>query len=184
MSADLRDLFTELNDRYLWFDGDVAFKPPFIANAIQQYGSDVRYTSTMTPDVQEYNKYMQSPHRIAVKKECKDVFDFHWNIPDSYKTLDVASYLTDKLVGTTAGMSDSDFDDRAVRTAHELVIYRERHLFHILRTMIYVVTELDKHSVVWGVGRGSSVSSYILYLIGVHDVDSVEYDLNINDFLH
>jgi DNA polymerase III alpha subunit len=37
---------------------------------------------------------------------------------------------------------------------------------------------------VWGIGRGSSVSSYVLYVLGVHDVDSYAYDLDIGDFLH
>jgi len=33
------------------------------------------------------------------------------------------------------------------------------------------------------VGRGSSVSSYILYLIGIHRVDSLRYGFSISDYL-
>ncbi len=39
------------------------------------------------------------------------------------------------------------------------------------------------NEVIWGVGRGSSVASYVLYLIGIHKVDSMYYDLPINEFL-
>jgi len=42
---------------------------------------------------------------------------------------------------------------------------------------------MRKNNLVWGVGRGSSVSSYLLYLIGVHKVDSYKYRLDIKEFL-
>jgi DNA polymerase III alpha subunit len=37
--------------------------------------------------------------------------------------------------------------------------------------------------VLWGVGRGSSVASYCLYILGVHKVDSIKYELDIHEFL-
>jgi DNA polymerase III alpha subunit len=49
--------------------------------------------------------------------------------------------------------------------------------------MKYLVDTLRKNIIVWGVGRGSSVASYILYLIGVHRIDSLYYDLDIAEFL-
>ena len=39
------------------------------------------------------------------------------------------------------------------------------------------------NNVVWGLGRGSSTASYILYLLGVHKIDSLYYDLPIEEFL-
>ena len=52
----------------------------------------------------------------------------------------------------------------------------------VLKTMKYVVDTLRANNVVWGVGRGSSVSSYVLFIIGVHKIDSVKYKLPINEF--
>ena len=49
--------------------------------------------------------------------------------------------------------------------------------------LIYLIDLMRTNNIVWGVGRGSSVSSYILYLIGVHKVNSILYKLDINDFL-
>jgi DNA polymerase III alpha subunit len=42
---------------------------------------------------------------------------------------------------------------------------------------------MRENDIVWGVGRGSSVASYTLYLIGVHKIDSIKYELDINEFL-
>jgi len=33
------------------------------------------------------------------------------------------------------------------------------------------------------VGRGSSVASYCLYLLGVHKINSLKFDLDIKEFL-
>jgi DNA polymerase III alpha subunit len=45
------------------------------------------------------------------------------------------------------------------------------------------VETMRVNNIVWGVGRGSSVASYVLYLIGVHKIDSMYYDLDIEEFL-
>ena len=56
-------------------------------------------------------------------------------------------------------------------------------MIDVLRFMVYMIDTMRKNNIVWGVGRGSSVSSYILYLIGVHKVDSIKFELNIEEFL-
>jgi DNA polymerase III alpha subunit len=53
----------------------------------------------------------------------------------------------------------------------------------LLKYIKYLVDTMREHKIVWGVGRGSSVASYALYLIGVHKIDSVKYGLDINEFL-
>jgi DNA polymerase III alpha subunit len=55
-------------------------------------------------------------------------------------------------------------------------------LIPVLRAMKYVVDTLRSNNIVWGVGRGSSVASYVLFIIGVHKIDSVKYKLPINEF--
>ena len=40
-----------------------------------------------------------------------------------------------------------------------------------------------ENRVIWGVGRGSSVASYVLYKLGIHRVDSMFYELDIDEFL-
>ena len=64
-----------------------------------------------------------------------------------------------------------------------LELYKKFNLYPVLRYLIYLVNLMRENNIVWGVGRGSSVSSYVLFLIGVHKVNSIEFDLDINEFL-
>ena len=54
---------------------------------------------------------------------------------------------------------------------------------NVLKFLVYLIDIMRSNNIVWGVGRGSSVSSYVLYLLGVHKVDSIKYGLDITDFL-
>lgn len=96
-----------------------------------------------------------------------------WHMPEEYKQLDIAKWLLDKC----------NTDAELQRIGQELLLYHERDLFDLLRYLKYLVDTFRKNSVVWGLGRGSSVASYALYLIGVHKIDSLYYDLNIDEFL-
>jgi DNA polymerase III alpha subunit len=68
------------------------------------------------------------------------------------------------------------------RLLQEIELYRNHNLIPVLRAMKYVVDTLRSNGIVWGVGRGSSVASYVLFIIGIHKIDSVKYKLPINEF--
>jgi len=95
-----------------------------------------------------------------------------WFIPDEYKNLDIKSYVLER---TPAHAVD--------RVNEELNLYDKYNIIDVLKVCIYIIDTLRKNNIVWGVGRGSSVASYVLYLIGVHKVDSIKYELDINEFL-
>ena len=69
------------------------------------------------------------------------------------------------------------------RLVDELVLFRQHNMIPLLRYLKYLVDTMRENNIVWGVGRGSSVASYVLYLIGVHKIDSIKYDLDIKEFL-
>jgi len=46
-----------------------------------------------------------------------------------------------------------------------------------------MVDNLRKRNVVWGVGRGSSVSSYVLFCIGINRIDPLKFNLDVGEFL-
>jgi len=69
------------------------------------------------------------------------------------------------------------------RVLYELKLYKEYNMTKLLRCMLWLVHTFEENNIFWGVGRGSSVSSYCLYLIGLHMVDSIKYDLNVHEFL-
>ena len=96
-----------------------------------------------------------------------------WFMPKEYQELDIAKYLLD--------LCDEDYELQ--RVGDELIKFQERGLFPLLRYCKYLVDTLRKQNIVWGVGRGSSVSSYVLYLLGVHRINSLHYGLSIDEFL-
>jgi DNA polymerase III alpha subunit len=97
----------------------------------------------------------------------------HWLISEDIKTIDVRSFLLELCVR----------DDERARVNLEMDLYEERGLIPLLQLMMYLVDHFRRHNVVWGVGRGSSVASYCLFLIGVHKIDSIKYDLSVHEFL-
>ena len=96
-----------------------------------------------------------------------------WHMPDEYKQLDIAEYI----------LSLCDSDAKLQRCGEELLLFQERNLFDLLRYLKYLVDTLQFNNMIWGVGRGSSVASYVLYLLGVHRIDSMFYDLDPSEFL-
>lgn len=96
-----------------------------------------------------------------------------WFMPDEYKQLDIAQYV----------LALCETQEQLQRAGQELMMFQERDLFDLLRYLKYLVDVMRDNHVIWGVGRGSSVASYVLYLLGVHRIDSMYYDLDPAEFL-
>ena len=173
---------TELSDRTLWYDGESSYDPQRLISTIGQ-GYSVSWVDYMTQDIATYNNFARPDQRIGVKT-CSEPLDMRWNIPDKYLNMDVVEYVINIHADITKNISTEEADQRDVRLYDELVKFEEMGLMDVLRTMVYITDVLRDKEVVYGVGRGSSVSSYVLYVIGVHDVDSFKYELDMNDFLH
>jgi len=97
-----------------------------------------------------------------------------WFMPQEYKELDVYSFVMNKAGDDLAELE---------RVEEELAQFKVRGMNNLLRYMIYLVDFMRENGIVWGVGRGSSVASYVLYLIGVHRIDSIQYGLDWREFL-
>ena len=107
------------------------------------------------------------------KAEFDEVHRCIWAMPESYKQLDIAQFV----------LNQCKTDVELQRVGDELLKYQDRDMFPLLQYLKFLVDTMRKNNIVWGVGRGSSVSSYVLYLIGVHRIDSIYYDLSIDEFL-
>jgi hypothetical protein len=138
----------------------------------------------LVEDPQEFNKSRSELHAdvpnlfgyvtLADSVEEFDLrFQRKWHMPIEYKELDIAEYI----------LSLCTQDYELQRVAEELLLYQERDLFDLLRYLKYLVDTLRKNNLVWGVGRGSSVASYVLFLLGVHKINSLYYELSIDEFL-
>ena len=69
------------------------------------------------------------------------------------------------------------------RVNQELELFIQHNMLDVLYYCKYLVDTMRENKILWGVGRGSSVASYVLYLIGIHKIDSLKYDLDITEFL-
>ena len=119
------------------------------------------------PNLRLYQKSTLSLEEFDSNNQSK------WNMPEEYYELDIAKWVLDQCKSET----------ELQRAGDELLKFQERDMFVLLQYLKYLVDTMRKNNIVWGVGRGSSVSSYVLYLIGIHRINSLYYDLSIDEFL-
>lgn len=154
---------------------DLLYKNPdidlgqFWVDDWDQYNAAVRTTFSNFPKVKEYHPY-PTGYLVETFHKTKQS---SWNMPAEYATMDIAQWLLDQC----------ETEAELQRVGQELLLYQERDLFPLLQQLKYTIDTWRLNNIVWGVGRGSSVASYVLYLIGVHRINSIYYDLDIEEFL-
>lgn len=141
-------------------------------------GKQLHNVPFCTSLVDEYNQ-------SAIELDLTEISDIsHWSkqfdIPSYYRELNIEEYIV-KLIPQAEDMEH--FEQVLNRVEEELALFRTRNLYPVLQCLIYIIDTMRKNNLVWGVGRGSSVASYVLYLIGVHKIDSIKYKLDIREFL-
>lgn len=126
---------------------------------------------------QNSNKSQLTLYTEDMSNETQDQFDLintkKWLTPNEYQNIDLHTFLINKCSN----------QEQIDRVKYELELYEERDLIPLLNHLIFLIDHFRKNDIVWGVGRGSSVSSYILFLIGVHKIDAIFYELDIREFL-
>jgi DNA polymerase III alpha subunit len=173
----------ELIDHLLWPDGTVQVTPDKVIDFTFKLSAKGRIddlaVTELTPEIEQFNSL--SDNALKVKSEVSpDLFPPKWIIPDRYKYLNLDEYLfglVDKIE------RDELYEKRVERLSSEIWLFKEQKLDDVLRVLIFVVDTMKDQKVIWGVGRGSSCSSYLLYLLGLHEVDPVLYDIEIADFI-
>jgi DNA polymerase III alpha subunit len=140
----------------------------FTVTDAMQYNRSVEQLYAEMPQLMQYTL----EQNVSIKE-----FDAHnqsnWHMPEEYKALDIAEWVLAQCAN----------EAELQRCGEELLLYQERDAFNLLRYMKYLVDTMRAHGVVWGVGRGSSVASFVLYKIGVHRINSLYYDLDPQEFL-
>lgn len=154
-------------------------------DAIQTLLSDIKIKNIITEDTEWVDKFNSNSNLFDFGyiinaetpatnepeyiKECLN----EWYMPKEYIDLDLETFLLSKC--------NTEFEKNRVK--YELELYTERNLLTLLKFLCYFIDVTRENNIILGVGRGSSVASYILYLIGIHKVNSIEYDLDIKEFL-
>ena len=96
-----------------------------------------------------------------------------WFMPNEYRDLNIVEWMLDRTTNETEYQ----------RVVSELELFIQHDMLVVLNYLKYLVDTMRSNNIVWGVGRGSSVASYCLYLLGVHKVNSIKYELDIKEFL-
>lgn len=166
--------------------GEIILAEADLCDLVMQ-GRDIAKMSGVTVeptmDLATLVKSLENPDQLLTWRlpETDDVsvaeFDMkrqsRWFMPEQYHQIDIAQHI----------LSLCTCQPQLQRVGEELLLYQERDLFDLLRYLRYLVDVMRENQVIWGVGRGSSVSSYVLFLLGVHRVDSMLYDLDVREFL-
>ena len=132
---------------------------------------DFETVATILEDIPTFIKYNELAQTSVAEFDhrCQNT----WHMPQKYKDLDIAEHVLSLCA------SDAELQ----RCGAELLLFQERDLFNLLRYLVYLVDIMQENNLIWGVGRGSSVASYVLYKLGIHRIDSIFYDLDPGEFL-
>jgi DNA polymerase III alpha subunit len=120
-----------------------------------------------TPELIKYDNSDISVAQFDINNQS------NWVMPEQYKSMDIAQFVLDQCQG----------EAELQRAGEELLLFQERDMFVLLRYLKYLVDTMRENNIVWGVGRGSSVASFVLFLLGIHRINSLYYDLSIDEFL-
>ena len=170
-------------DNYIDTNGEIILDDKAVFNLLYE-GADLNNVKcARSKDLEIYNsiidEYDLNMSKLQFTSSTKDKKEFiqtcldNWFIPEKYTHIDPYEYLL-KLVKT-----QQEID----RVETEIKMFKERNMKNVLRFMMFFVNFMRENNIVWGVGRGSSVASYCLYLLGVHKVNSLHHDLDIKEFL-
>jgi len=144
-----------------------------MSNMIVHPKLDLEFAALILEDVPKFVAYDEYAEERLTVEDFDHRNQSEWFMPDEYKQLDIAQYV----------LSLCKTDEELQRVGEELLLYQERNLFDLLRYLKYLVDVMTANRLIWGVGRGSSLASYVLYLLGVHRINSLYYDLEPQEFL-
>jgi len=121
-------------------------------------------------DSQEQQLYSQAQQLCGYEWHQEQNTD--WFTPEPWRSWDVESWCRQQC----------QTPQELARCNQELELYVNLQLVPVLRHLKYMLDTWRENNIVWGVGRGSSISSYVLYLLGVHKINPIKYGLDYNEF--
>jgi DNA polymerase III alpha subunit len=141
-----------------------------LIEGVLKHGPDILEHCQTTNDISQYLNQVSQEH-LDYPTPPSAINPKHWFIPNDYYP-NLVEFL----------YSQCTTDEQRDRVSQELELFISNGMYDVLHVMKYVVDTLRANNVVWGVGRGSSVASYVLHIIGVHKIDSIKYNIPIEEF--
>lgn len=170
----------KLTNRNIFDDGTVICEDFAVIEALYADKNIDIITAEPSYDIELYNKSDQflDTHfgeiKTATEPQYLNVNWFeYWTTPEPYALMDIETYIFDRC----------KTEKEVARVQEELVLFEERHMYPVLKHLVYLTDHWRTNNILWGVGRGSSVGSFVLYLIGINRINPLEFDLGIEEFL-
>lgn len=163
--------------------GNVVYFSDEIIEKIYSGDNFLNYIYEESDDIDNFNEIMKNAGiDINIKtennselingEEIKNMVE-DWLMPEKYKNIDIEKWFLEKVLT----------EEEKKRVESELIVFKKNNGYNFLRFLIYLVDFMKENNIIWGAGRGSSVASYCLYLIGIHRINSIKYDLDFGEFL-
>jgi DNA polymerase III alpha subunit len=141
-----------------------------LKNITVDYSEDIEQLEKTTGfTFQQFNNQLD---QISIE-DFDQALQSDWFMPPEYREFDIAEYCISRCTS----------DVQVERVKAEITAYKDRGMIPLLQWIKHFVDTCTENNIVWGVGRGSSVASFVLFLLGVHQVDSVKYNLDWQEFL-
>lgn len=175
--------FTKLNNRILLHNGVTVVPPSRISGGLlKQLSSKYIRATKLTPELVEFNSFAEHPIKpFDVDSDLKFNINTDLILPIEYIALDVVALVT-QLHGDYITTKEN-YQRYHSTFKQELSWFQTHDKLSILKTVKFIVDRLKQHNIPWGLGRGSSVYSYILFLLELHSIDPIEHDLDYKEFL-
>jgi DNA polymerase III alpha subunit len=163
ISLNVEDVFESL------YSGNIKNLDQFSLDTIsvvEQFNNAINSNADSIPKLKIYKPIINSVELFDQKNQSQ------WFMPKDYFP-NLVEYLLDKC----------ENEEQYSRVTQELELFIQHGMYDLLHYLKYLVDIMRENNIVWGVGRGSSVASYVLYLLGIHKIDSIKYELDIKEFL-
>jgi len=179
------NIVANLENRYIDITGNCILKKEYIIEKFYENGDLKNFIFENCEDIEKYNSEIDKnigDNNLKLKTEKNIDYEENiinllhrsktWFIPEEYKKIDINEWFNSKKLNEV----------EKKRVKEELKLFKKYNMYDLLRFLIYMMDIIKEKKLIIGVGRGSSVSCFCLYLIGVHRINSIEYDLDYNDF--
>lgn len=96
----------------------------------------------------------------------------HGDCPESFDMLMARILESDRF---------NSCDEYVARVEMELSFFETTKNIEFLLGVSDLIEQFRTSGVVWGVGRGSACASLVLYILHVHDIDPIQYDISFSE---
>ncbi len=180
MSTELIDL----KDRIITDEGEVIAKHELLVKRALSGEVFTELRAVAHPDIKQYNESSGYATPIIIWEDTgdgtttgPDPETFGWTIPKKFLDLDI-----EDLCITALEEKQLNTEEYVNRLSWELIQMEDKNMHQFVRCLLYVIHQFKENEVVWGVGRGSSCASLIMYLLGINKVDPVKYGIPAEEF--